>query len=224
MQTLNKNNLHVNEETCNHFPSPMASSNMFTTTYYPANLSKYDFHPDSPCRAYLHSWKAAEPVNSPKHHGEVFSSSKKIEFDASLFKEVSSSKPPSHHYEIFKGSVQITFVMSCLVDSFAFIFPKIWDISLLFHINLKKKTFWTASLWISVNVQWEGRNRELQISVLFALIFMLSPQWKTVTHLTVYLILLKMKGDISVQFTDVAVSFCWSKMTVQTFGTFFSGC
>lgn len=77
MQTLNKNNLHVNEETCNHFPSPLASSNMFTTTYYPANLSKYDFHPDSPCRAYLHSWKAAEPPNSPKHHGEVFSLSKK---------------------------------------------------------------------------------------------------------------------------------------------------
>uniref|UniRef100_A0A3Q3K6Z8 Sema domain-containing protein n=1 Tax=Monopterus albus TaxID=43700 RepID=A0A3Q3K6Z8_MONAL len=54
-KTLNKNNLHVNEETCNHFPSPLPSSNMFTTTYYPPNLSKYDFHPDSPCRTYRHS-------------------------------------------------------------------------------------------------------------------------------------------------------------------------
>ncbi|KAF0038966.1 hypothetical protein F2P81_009450 [Scophthalmus maximus] len=54
-KTLNKNNLHVNEETCNHFPSPLASSNMFTTTYYPPSLSKYDFHPDSPCRTYMQS-------------------------------------------------------------------------------------------------------------------------------------------------------------------------
>ncbi|KAM4538121.1 semaphorin-5B-like [Fundulus diaphanus] len=52
---LNKNNLHVNDETCNHFSSPMASSNMFTTTYYPPCGSKYDFHPDSPCRSYMHS-------------------------------------------------------------------------------------------------------------------------------------------------------------------------
>ncbi|KAG8004516.1 hypothetical protein GBF38_008777 [Nibea albiflora] len=54
-QTLNKNNLHVNDETCNHFSSPLPSSNMFTTTYYPTSLSKYDFHPDSPCRTYMHS-------------------------------------------------------------------------------------------------------------------------------------------------------------------------
>ncbi|KAK5604297.1 hypothetical protein CRENBAI_019880 [Crenichthys baileyi] len=54
-KTLNKNNLHVNDETCNHFSSPMASSNMFTTTYYPPCVSKYDFHPDSPCRSYMHS-------------------------------------------------------------------------------------------------------------------------------------------------------------------------
>lgn len=54
-QTLNKNNLHhVNEETCNHFPPPLATTNMFATTYYPPGL-KYDFHPDSPCRSYLHS-------------------------------------------------------------------------------------------------------------------------------------------------------------------------
>ncbi|XP_034720686.1 semaphorin-5B-like [Etheostoma cragini] len=54
-KTLNKNNLHVNDETCNHFPSPLPSSNMFTTTYYPPSMSKYDFHPDSPCRTYMHS-------------------------------------------------------------------------------------------------------------------------------------------------------------------------
>ncbi|XP_075873317.1 semaphorin-5B-like isoform X2 [Nelusetta ayraudi] len=55
-KTLNKNNLHhVNEETCNHFPPPLATTNMFATTYYPPGLGKYDFHPDSPCRSYLHS-------------------------------------------------------------------------------------------------------------------------------------------------------------------------
>ncbi|XP_019127425.2 semaphorin-5B [Larimichthys crocea] len=54
-KTLNKNNLHVNDETCNHFSSPLPSSNMFTATYYPTSLSKYDFHPDSPCRTYMHS-------------------------------------------------------------------------------------------------------------------------------------------------------------------------
>lgn len=57
LQTLNKNNLHVNDDTCNHFSSPMASSNMFTATYYPPCVSKYDFHPDSPCRSYMHSWE-----------------------------------------------------------------------------------------------------------------------------------------------------------------------
>ncbi|KAF7655613.1 hypothetical protein LDENG_00053850 [Lucifuga dentata] len=54
-KTLNKNNFHVNEETCNHFAPSMPSSNMYTTGYYPSNLSKYDFHPDSPCRNYMHS-------------------------------------------------------------------------------------------------------------------------------------------------------------------------
>uniref|UniRef100_A0A3Q3AYH7 Sema domain-containing protein n=1 Tax=Kryptolebias marmoratus TaxID=37003 RepID=A0A3Q3AYH7_KRYMA len=54
-KTLNKNNLHVNDETCNHFSSQLASSNMFTTTYYPPCVSKYDFHADSPCRSYMHS-------------------------------------------------------------------------------------------------------------------------------------------------------------------------
>ncbi|XP_029929330.1 semaphorin-5B-like [Myripristis murdjan] len=54
-KTLNKNNLHVNDETCNYFTSPLPSSNVYTTTYYPPSLSKYDFHPDSPCRNYMHS-------------------------------------------------------------------------------------------------------------------------------------------------------------------------
>ncbi|XP_037127186.1 semaphorin-5B-like isoform X2 [Syngnathus acus] len=52
---LHKNNLHVNDDTNRHFPSPVPSSNMFTTTYYPPNLSKYDFPPEAPCRAYVHS-------------------------------------------------------------------------------------------------------------------------------------------------------------------------
>ncbi|XP_061129017.1 semaphorin-5B-like isoform X2 [Syngnathus typhle] len=52
---LHKNNLHVNDDTNRHFPSPVPSSNMFTTTYYPPNLSKYDFPPEAPCRPYVHS-------------------------------------------------------------------------------------------------------------------------------------------------------------------------
>lgn len=72
-QTLNKNNLHVNEETCNHFPSPLATTNMFATTYYPSSLSKYDFHPDSPCRSYLHSWEGGSPPNTPEYHTQISS-------------------------------------------------------------------------------------------------------------------------------------------------------
>ncbi|XP_068165497.1 semaphorin-5B-like isoform X2 [Antennarius striatus] len=53
-KTLNKNNLHVNDDGCGHFPSPPPSSNMFPTSYYSTGL-KYDFHPDAPCRAYMHS-------------------------------------------------------------------------------------------------------------------------------------------------------------------------
>ncbi|XP_077468986.1 semaphorin-5B-like isoform X1 [Stigmatopora argus] len=49
---LHKNNLHVNDDTSRHFPS---TSNMFSTTYYPPNLSKYDFPPEASCRAYVHS-------------------------------------------------------------------------------------------------------------------------------------------------------------------------
>ncbi|XP_057711639.1 semaphorin-5B-like isoform X2 [Corythoichthys intestinalis] len=49
---LHKNNLHMNDDTNRHFAS---SSNMFTTTYYPPNLSKYDFPPEASCRAYVHS-------------------------------------------------------------------------------------------------------------------------------------------------------------------------
>ena len=54
LQTLNKNNLHMNEETWNRFPSQLASSNVFATSYYPAGVSKYDFQPSSaPCRMHL---------------------------------------------------------------------------------------------------------------------------------------------------------------------------
>ena len=53
-QTLNKNNL-LPDETCHFFNSPLPSSNVYTTTYYPTPLGKYDFHPDSPCRNYMHS-------------------------------------------------------------------------------------------------------------------------------------------------------------------------
>ncbi|XP_036807640.1 semaphorin-5B-like isoform X1 [Oncorhynchus mykiss] len=60
-KTLNKNNL-LPDESCNFFPSSLSplpslpQNNVYTTTYYPAPLGKYDhpFHPDSPCRNYMH--------------------------------------------------------------------------------------------------------------------------------------------------------------------------
>ncbi|KTF81039.1 hypothetical protein cypCar_00011533 [Cyprinus carpio] len=56
-KTLNKNNLLPDERT-NYFPSPLQQTNVYTTTYYPTALSKYDYRPDSspsPCRTYNHS-------------------------------------------------------------------------------------------------------------------------------------------------------------------------
>lgn len=54
LQTLNKNNLLPDERT-NFFPSPLQQTNVYTTTYYPTALGKYDYRPDSspsPCRTY----------------------------------------------------------------------------------------------------------------------------------------------------------------------------
>ncbi|KAG7250832.1 hypothetical protein CRUP_011525, partial [Coryphaenoides rupestris] len=56
--TLNKNNLHANEDTCNYFTTALPSANVYTTTTYyptPPGLGKYDYRPDSPCRNYMHS-------------------------------------------------------------------------------------------------------------------------------------------------------------------------
>ncbi|XP_066542950.1 semaphorin-5B isoform X3 [Hoplias malabaricus] len=56
-KTLNKNNLLPDERT-NFFPSPLQQTNVYTTTYYPTALGKYDYRPDSspsPCRNYNHS-------------------------------------------------------------------------------------------------------------------------------------------------------------------------
>lgn len=56
-KTLNKNNLLPDERT-NYFPSPLQQTNVYTTTYYPTALGKYDYRPDSspsPCRTYNHS-------------------------------------------------------------------------------------------------------------------------------------------------------------------------
>uniref|UniRef100_A0AAY4BZR5 Semaphorin-5A n=1 Tax=Denticeps clupeoides TaxID=299321 RepID=A0AAY4BZR5_9TELE len=56
-KTLNKNNLLPDERT-NFFPSPLQQTNVYTTTYYPTALGKYDYRPDSspsPCRTYNHS-------------------------------------------------------------------------------------------------------------------------------------------------------------------------
>lgn len=58
LQTLNKNNLLPDERT-NYFPTPLQQTNVYTTTYYPTALGKYDYRPDSspsPCRTYNHSW------------------------------------------------------------------------------------------------------------------------------------------------------------------------
>ncbi|KTG03917.1 hypothetical protein cypCar_00001992 [Cyprinus carpio] len=56
-KTLNKNNLLPDERT-NYFPSPLQQTNVYSTTYYPTALGKYDYRPDSspsPCRTYNHS-------------------------------------------------------------------------------------------------------------------------------------------------------------------------
>uniref|UniRef100_A0A673K4J7 Semaphorin-5B-like n=1 Tax=Sinocyclocheilus rhinocerous TaxID=307959 RepID=A0A673K4J7_9TELE len=56
-KTLNKNNLLPDERT-NYFPSPLQQTNVYTTTYYPTALGKYDYRADSspsPCRTYNHS-------------------------------------------------------------------------------------------------------------------------------------------------------------------------
>ncbi|TRY98713.1 hypothetical protein DNTS_010266 [Danionella cerebrum] len=54
-KTLNKNNLLPPDESCNFFPTPLPQSNVYTSTYYPSPLGKYDFPGmDSPC-SYMHS-------------------------------------------------------------------------------------------------------------------------------------------------------------------------
>ncbi|MFT7807873.1 semaphorin-5B-like [Arapaima gigas] len=56
-KTLNKNNLLPDERT-NYFPSPLQQTNVYTTTYYPPTINKYDYRPDSspsPCRTYPQS-------------------------------------------------------------------------------------------------------------------------------------------------------------------------
>ncbi|XP_027020314.1 semaphorin-5B isoform X2 [Tachysurus fulvidraco] len=53
-KTLNKNNLLPDERT-NFFPSQIQQTNVYTTTYYPTPLGKFDYRPDSspsPCRTY----------------------------------------------------------------------------------------------------------------------------------------------------------------------------
>ncbi|XP_068602704.1 LOW QUALITY PROTEIN: semaphorin-5B [Brachionichthys hirsutus] len=56
-KTLNKNNL-LPDERSNFYPAPLQQTNVYTTTYYPAALGKYDYQPNSspsPCRTYNHS-------------------------------------------------------------------------------------------------------------------------------------------------------------------------
>uniref|UniRef100_A0A3Q3MXD5 Sema domain-containing protein n=1 Tax=Mastacembelus armatus TaxID=205130 RepID=A0A3Q3MXD5_9TELE len=56
-KTLNKNNL-LPDERSNFYPTPLQQTNVYTTTYYPTTLGKYDYQPNSspsPCRTYNHS-------------------------------------------------------------------------------------------------------------------------------------------------------------------------
>ncbi|KAK0151269.1 Semaphorin-5B [Merluccius polli] len=56
-KTLNKNNL-LPDERSNFYPSPLQQTNVYTTTYYPTPLGKFDYQPNSspsPCRTYNNS-------------------------------------------------------------------------------------------------------------------------------------------------------------------------
>uniref|UniRef100_A0A3Q4BVE2 Sema domain-containing protein n=1 Tax=Mola mola TaxID=94237 RepID=A0A3Q4BVE2_MOLML len=56
-KTLNKNNL-LPDERSNFYQTPLQQTNVYTTTYYPTALGKYDYQPNSspsPCRTYNHS-------------------------------------------------------------------------------------------------------------------------------------------------------------------------
>uniref|UniRef100_M3ZF35 Semaphorin-2A n=1 Tax=Xiphophorus maculatus TaxID=8083 RepID=M3ZF35_XIPMA len=56
-KTLNKNNL-LPDERSNFYPTPLQQTNVYTTTYYPTPLGKFDYQPNSspsPCRTYNNS-------------------------------------------------------------------------------------------------------------------------------------------------------------------------
>uniref|UniRef100_A0A3Q4M2W8 Semaphorin-5A n=1 Tax=Neolamprologus brichardi TaxID=32507 RepID=A0A3Q4M2W8_NEOBR len=56
-KTLNKNNL-LPDERSNFYPTPLQQTNVYTTTYYPTALGKFDYQPNSspsPCRTYNHT-------------------------------------------------------------------------------------------------------------------------------------------------------------------------
>uniref|UniRef100_A0A8C7YLV5 Sema domain-containing protein n=1 Tax=Oryzias sinensis TaxID=183150 RepID=A0A8C7YLV5_9TELE len=56
-KTLNKNNLNPDERS-NLYPTPLQQTNVYTTTYYPTTLGKFDYQPNSspsPCRTYNNS-------------------------------------------------------------------------------------------------------------------------------------------------------------------------
>ncbi|KAG7220360.1 hypothetical protein INR49_018276 [Caranx melampygus] len=45
-------------ERSNFYPTPLQQTNVYTTTYYPTALGKFDYQPNSspsPCRTYNHS-------------------------------------------------------------------------------------------------------------------------------------------------------------------------
>lgn len=76
-QTLNKNNL-LPDERSNFYQTPLQQANVYTTTYYPTALGKYDYQPNSspsPCRTYNnsnnswdtpHTWLSETPLPTPQ--------------------------------------------------------------------------------------------------------------------------------------------------------------
>lgn len=70
LQTLNKNNLIPDDRT-NFYP--LQQTNVYTTTYYPSTLNKYDYRPEaSPGRTFTNSWWWTEPTGQDHFVYEFF--------------------------------------------------------------------------------------------------------------------------------------------------------
>lgn len=70
LQTLNKNNLIPDDRT-NFYP--LQQTNVYTTTYYPSTLNKYDYRPEaSPGRTFTNSWWWTDPTGLDNFLYEFF--------------------------------------------------------------------------------------------------------------------------------------------------------